>query len=160
MLWIQIHPLHWLGNYATRYSFYTRRHFIQDGFLLSLTSREGSGTSLIMSFPFVPSLQMWCGLKEPRNTINHIKFCYTAYTLSCFSRVWLFVTLWTVAWQAPLFMEFSRQEYWSGFLCLPPEIFLTQGSNPHLWCLLHWQTGSLPLVPVASPFVILSKPKC
>ena len=25
--------------------------------------------------------------------------------------------------------------------------FLTQGSNPHLFCLLHWQVDSLPLVP-------------
>ena len=31
-----------------------------------------------------------------------------------FSCVQLFVTLWTVARQAPLFMGFSRQEYWSG----------------------------------------------
>ena len=30
------------------------------------------------------------------------------------SRVRLFVTPWTVAYQAPLFMGFSRQEYWSG----------------------------------------------
>ena len=30
-----------------------------------------------------------------------------------FSHVQLFVTPWTVAHQAPLFMEFSRQEYWS-----------------------------------------------
>ena len=30
------------------------------------------------------------------------------------SRVRLFVTPWTVAYQAPLSMEFSRQEYWSG----------------------------------------------
>ena len=28
--------------------------------------------------------------------------------------VWLFATLWTVACQAPLSMEFFRQEYWSG----------------------------------------------
>ena len=28
-------------------------------------------------------------------------------------------------------------------------ILLTQGSNPHLLCLLHWQTGSLPLSPWA-----------
>ena len=28
--------------------------------------------------------------------------------------VWLFATPWTVAYQAPLSMEFSRQEYWSG----------------------------------------------
>ena len=34
--------------------------------------------------------------------------------LSCFSNVQLCATPWTVASQAPLFMEFSRQEYWSG----------------------------------------------
>ena len=30
------------------------------------------------------------------------------------SHLWLFVTPWTVAHQAPLYMGFSRQEYWSG----------------------------------------------
>ena len=30
------------------------------------------------------------------------------------NRVWLSVTLWTVARQVPLSMGFSRQEYWSG----------------------------------------------
>ena len=30
------------------------------------------------------------------------------------SRVRLFVTLWTVAYRAPLYMGFSRQGYWSG----------------------------------------------
>ena len=35
------------------------------------------------------------------------------------SRIQLFVTLWTVACQAPLSMEFSRQEHWSG-LPFPP----------------------------------------
>ena len=32
-----------------------------------------------------------------------------------FSHVWLFATLWTVAYQDPLSMGFFRQEYWSGF---------------------------------------------
>ena len=31
------------------------------------------------------------------------------------SRVWLFATPWTVAYQTPWSMEFSRQEYWSGW---------------------------------------------
>ena len=31
------------------------------------------------------------------------------------------------------------------------EIFPTKGSNPCLPCLLHWQTGSLPLVPPGKP---------
>ena len=35
--------------------------------------------------------------------------------LSLFSHVQLFATPWTVACQDPLSMEFSRQEYWSGF---------------------------------------------
>ena len=30
------------------------------------------------------------------------------------SRVWLFETTWTAAYQAPPSMRFSRQEYWSG----------------------------------------------
>ena len=30
------------------------------------------------------------------------------------SLVWLFATPWTVAYQAPLPLEFSRREYWSG----------------------------------------------
>ena len=30
------------------------------------------------------------------------------------SRVWLLATPWTSAYQAPLSMGFSRQEYWSG----------------------------------------------
>ena len=39
------------------------------------------------------------------------------------SRVWLLVTSWTVANQAPLSMGFSRQEYWSGVpLPLSPNI--------------------------------------
>ena len=42
------------------------------------------------------------------------------------SRVHLFVTPWTVAHQAPLPLEFSRQEYWSG---VP---FPTPGDLPDL----------------------------
>ena len=36
------------------------------------------------------------------------------------SHVQLFVTLWTVAYQAPLSMGFSRQRYWSGLPFPPP----------------------------------------
>ena len=48
------------------------------------------------------------------------------------SRVRLFATPWTVAYQAPPSMGFSRQGYWSGFHFLLQGIFLTQGSNPGL----------------------------
>ena len=40
--------------------------------------------------------------------------------VSCFSHVYLFATLWTVARQAPLSMGYSGQEYWSGLPRPPP----------------------------------------
>ena len=42
------------------------------------------------------------------------KLLFAVYVCVWFSHVWLFATPWTVAHQAPLSMEFSRQEYWSG----------------------------------------------
>ena len=41
--------------------------------------------------------------------------------LSC---VQLFATPWTAAYQAPLSMGFSRQEYWSGVPLPSPVVFL------------------------------------
>ena len=37
-------------------------------------------------------------------------------TVKSFSHVQLFANPWTIAYQVPLSMEFSRQEYWSGLL--------------------------------------------
>ena len=102
------------------------------------------------------------------------------WVLSCISCVPLFVTPWTVYCQAPPSMGFSRQEYWSGSPCPPPGdlpypgieptslfvsctgrwlsyhphlqgIFPTQGLNPHLFRLLHWQAAFLPLAPPGKP---------
>ena len=46
-----------------------------------------------------------------------------------------------MAHQAPLSMEFSRQEYWSGLPFPPPGDLPTQGSNLSL---VHCQVDSLP----------------
>ena len=46
------------------------------------------------------------------------------------SRVQFFVTLWTVACQAPLPMGFSRQEYWNGLPCPPPGALPDPGIEP------------------------------
>ena len=40
------------------------------------------------------------------------------------------LTPWTVAHQAPLSMEFSRQEYWSGLTCPPPGDLPDPGIEP------------------------------
>ena len=41
----------------------------------------------------------------------------------------------------------------NGVDCHAQGIFPTQGSHPHLLCLLHWHLGSLPLVPPGKPLV-------
>ena len=46
------------------------------------------------------------------------------------SRVQLFVTPWTVAYNTPPSMGFSRQEYWSGLPFPSPEDLLNPGIEP------------------------------
>ena len=50
--------------------------------------------------------------------------------LSHFSRVRLFAAPWTVAHQASLSMDFSRQESWSGLSSLPPGDLSNPGTEP------------------------------
>ena len=49
------------------------------------------------------------------------------YLLSC---VQLFATLWTLAHQAPLFMRFPRQEYWSRLPFPSPGNLPNPGTEP------------------------------
>ena len=53
--------------------------------------------------------------------------CVCAKSLNC---VQLFVTLWTVAYQPPLSMGFSRQKYWSGLPWPPPGDLPDPGMEP------------------------------
>ena len=53
-----------------------------------------------------------------------------AWMLTCFSCVQLCVTLWTVACQAPLSMEFSWQKYLSGLPCSSPGDLPDPGIEP------------------------------
>ena len=50
--------------------------------------------------------------------------------LSCFSCVWLFVTLWIVPCQAHQSKGLSRQEHWSGLPCPPPGDLPDPGIEP------------------------------
>ena len=54
--------------------------------------------------------------------------CVCACSVIC--HVWLFLLLWAVAYQAPLSMGFSRQEYQSGLPCPPPEDLTNPGIKP------------------------------
>ena len=60
------------------------------------------------------------------------------------SSVLLFATLWTLAHQAPPFMVFSRQEYWSGLTFLSPGDLPNPGIEPGSAAL---QADALPSEP-------------
>ena len=62
-----------------------------------------------------------------------------------FSHVRLFVTSWTVAFQIPLSMGFSRQEYCIELPCPPPRDLPNLEMEAKSLHLLHWQADSLPL---------------
>ena len=66
-----------------------------------------------------------------------------------FNLIWLIATSWNVACQ-----DTSIKYPGVCFHFLFQGIFVTQGSNLHLLCLLHWnwQVGSLPLAPPAFDF--------
>ena len=61
------------------------------------------------------------------------------------SRIQLFATPWTVAYQAPLSVEFSRQEYWSGLPYPSPGDLRDPGIEPMSPASSAWQVDSLPL---------------
>ena len=64
------------------------------------------------------------------------------------SHVWLFATPWTVSYKAPLSMEFSRQEYWSGLPFPSPGDLPDPGIEPRSPAL---QADALPSEPPGKP---------
>ena len=69
------------------------------------------------------------------------------------SRVRLFATPWTVAYQASPSMGFSRQEYQSGFPFPSPADLLDPGIKPRSPAL---QADALPSQPPEKPLVLFS----
>ena len=74
-------------------------------------------------------------IKSARRISARKEFCVCVCVCVCvyahlLSHVWFFEIPWTVARQAPLPVEFSRQEYWSGLLSSSPEDLPDPGIKP------------------------------
>ena len=84
----------------------------------------------------------------------HVPGTWLVSVLSCFSCVWLYVTPWTLARQAPLSIGFLRHEYWSGLPFPSPGTLPDPVIKPTSSRLLHrhWQAGSWPLAPPGNPW--------
>ena len=102
------------------------------------------------------SLPPGAGIQGPRSSRPSIFPAFPPtllLLLSHFIHVQLCVTLRTVAHQAPLSMEFSWQECWSGLPCPPPGDVLNSGINLSLLhysqTLHHWATGKLSHAAIA-----------
>ena len=97
----------------------------------------------------------------------HYFVCACVLTQSCS----LFVTLWTVAWQAPLSMGFSKHKYWSELPFPPPGdlpvecikwgnvLPATQSfpsSHSTLFILLLWVSYNTVAVHMFAPYYIMT----
>ena len=72
------------------------------------------------------------------------------------SHIQLFATPWTVAHQAPLSMEFSRQEYWSGLPFHTPGGLPGPGMESTSLVSSALAGGFFIIVPPGSPFWVMS----
>ena len=88
------------------------------------TAKSGSGECPLAGYRLPTShdiLTGWMGLG------SSVKKSWKGQLLS---RVQLFESSWTAALQAPLSMDFSRQEYWSGSPFSSPENLPNPGNEP------------------------------
>ena len=125
---------------TTEHSLYPSPGFKKSVLFLKISMFPNHPKTQAFLFKTYGCLETFFDVNKLSNVV-HACIC----VLSCFRGLLLFVTLWTVAHQASLPMQFSRQEYGNG-------IFLTLGKNLHLLpLLLNWQAGSLPLATWEAP---------
>ena len=104
-------------------------------------------------------------LKEPEHlnsgglnlTAGHFRVCLVfqrSIVGKPLSHVWLFETSWAVAHQAPLSMEFSRQEHWTALPFPSPEDLPDPGIKPGSPAL---QADFLPSEPPGKPGILEAK---
>ena len=116
-----------------------------------LDSQSRSPRALLCPLPYSKVeltfyLSMHSICKQTQSIINFQGHHYFVVWSLCHVR--LFVTPWTVAHQAPLFIEFSRQEYWSGLPFPSPGDLPDPGIEPRFLAL---QVYSLPSEPPGKP---------
>ena len=136
---------------------YSRYFILSLGFCSNFT-----GNTWCLPFSLLPGLPFlsfnWQHWALPYWGQFLFLFCMPAQSLSC---VRLFVSLWTVAHQAPLSMGVSRQESWSGLPCPPPGDLPSPGIESVL-CLM---SPALPsrffttsaICEALAPLLVLSK---
>ena len=94
-----------------------------------------NGMAKAMGQLFLLKLEIGMGYSHRTNTHICIYICVYTHThthasirvsvcVCMLSHVLLFATPWTIDLYAPLFMGFSRQEYWSGLPFPTPDLYM------------------------------------
>ena len=81
--------------------------------------RQVRWSGITISFRIFQFILLYASFGNCPNKYYILKFIPSNIVLGCLGRVWLFMTPWTLACQAPLSMGFSREEYWIGLPCPP-----------------------------------------
>ena len=127
-------------------------HFSGNPFLCHRISRRNPRISIHMATP----LGIWKSLPCKSSPLLPSQWLIPLEWVKSFSRVWLFATPWTVAYQAPPSVGFSRQEYWSGLslasrlISIEPNVHILQenrnahfrfpgGETEHTWPTMAWE---------------------
>ena len=95
--------------------------------------------------------EYWSGLPFPNPLLSR-GLHLLLFPVSLLSHIWIFASPRTVAHQAPLFMGFPREKYWSELPFPSPGDLPDPGIN----CLLHSQADSLPAEPPGKPLYLLT----
>ena len=91
------------------------------------------GGPVVKTVLLIQQVVVWPLIRELRSCMLHGMakcVCVCVYTHVCaglVAQLCLFVTSWTIAHQAPLSVEFSRQEHWSGLPFPTPRDLLDPG---------------------------------
>ena len=122
-------------------------------FFYALTkAHNGLTKKTVLWFPVY-----WCRISSFRAFLTLVAFLFNFYVCVCvwksLSHFWLLTTPRTVAHQTPLFMEFSRQEYWSGMPFPSPGDLPDPGIKPKSPA---FGAVSLPPEPWGTPLISVS----
>ena len=142
-LYIQIYILKYFLNFMLKRTLHNQEKQPSPSRGASLTPEGEQGSPTVLSV-------FWYRQENLYEVISTTCFFWNDYPQICLfplkslSRVQLFATPWTVAYQAPPCMGFSRPEYWSRLPFPSPGDLPTQESNPglphcrqRLYCLSH-----------------------
>ena len=89
-------------------------------------------------------------------TVSFSKLLLFSRSVMCYT----FVTPWTVACQAPLSVEFSRQEYWSGLPFPSSGNISNPGIKPMFPAFSKWYSGFFTTEPPGKTILKITQSKC